>query len=239
VKFGLYGLHKGENTAPEALARRARAAEDAGFESIRVGDHIALPLDAPDDEYDARLEALVTLAHLAAITRRVLLAVGVIVLPQRQPGTPRCCRRCGRGLSAPGRWRAARVSAGAWRSASSPARRLSSTSRRSCSSHAGVRHRARTQDRRHGRTLDRAGRCADQWAARGRARRTAGNPASTGGVASAKTTPGGSASCTSSCSNWSQVGRRRISPPPRPASSWPQWAQGHRRQDPSRTAFAN
>jgi hypothetical protein len=23
VKFGLYGLHKGENTAPEALARRA------------------------------------------------------------------------------------------------------------------------------------------------------------------------------------------------------------------------
>jgi probable F420-dependent oxidoreductase len=85
VKFGLYGLHKGENTAPEALARRARAAEDAGFESIWVGDHIALPLDAPDDAYDARLEALVTLGHLAAITRRVRLAVGVIVLPQRQP----------------------------------------------------------------------------------------------------------------------------------------------------------
>jgi probable F420-dependent oxidoreductase len=85
VKFGLYGLHKGENTAPEALARRARAAEDAGFESIWVGDHIALPPDAPDDAYDARLEALVMLAHLAAITRRVRLAVGVIVLPQRQP----------------------------------------------------------------------------------------------------------------------------------------------------------
>jgi probable F420-dependent oxidoreductase len=85
VKFGLYGLHKGENTAPEALARRARAAEDAGFESIWVGDHIALPLDAPDDAYDARLEAIVTLAHLAAVTRRVRLGLGVIVLPQRQP----------------------------------------------------------------------------------------------------------------------------------------------------------
>jgi probable F420-dependent oxidoreductase len=85
VKFGLYGLHKGENTAPEALARRARAAEDAGFESIWVGDHIALAPDAPDDAYDPRLEALVTLAHLAAVTRRVRLAVGVIVLPQRQP----------------------------------------------------------------------------------------------------------------------------------------------------------
>jgi probable F420-dependent oxidoreductase len=85
VKFGLYGLHKGENTVPEALARRARAAEDAGFESIWVGDHIALPPDAPDDAYDPRLEAVVTLAHLAAVTRRVRLALGVIVLPQRQP----------------------------------------------------------------------------------------------------------------------------------------------------------
>jgi probable F420-dependent oxidoreductase len=85
VHFGLYGLHKGENTAPAALARRARIAEDAGFESIWVGDHIALPPDAPDDAYDARLEAVVTLAHLAAVTRRVRLATGVIILPQRQP----------------------------------------------------------------------------------------------------------------------------------------------------------
>src|SRR5919109_5066241 len=85
MDFGLYGLHKGENADPDALARRARAAEDAGFESIWVGDHIALPEDAPDDAYDGRLEALVTLAHLAAVTRRVRLAVGVIVLPQRQP----------------------------------------------------------------------------------------------------------------------------------------------------------
>jgi probable F420-dependent oxidoreductase len=85
VKFGLYGLHKGENTAPEAFARRARAAEEAGFESIWVGDHIALPPDAPDDAYDARLEALVSLAYLAAVTERVRLGLGVIILPQRQP----------------------------------------------------------------------------------------------------------------------------------------------------------
>ena len=85
VKFGLYGLHKGENTAPEALARRARAAEDAGFESLWVGDHIALPADAPDDAFDPRLEAVVTLAHLAAVTERVRLGLGVIILPQRQP----------------------------------------------------------------------------------------------------------------------------------------------------------
>ena len=85
MKFGLYGLHKGENTEPEAFARRARAAEEAGFESIWVGDHIALPPDAPDDAYDPRLEAIVALAHLAAVTERVRLGLGVIILPQRQP----------------------------------------------------------------------------------------------------------------------------------------------------------
>jgi probable F420-dependent oxidoreductase len=85
VRFGLYGLHKGENTEPAAFARRARLAEDAGFESIWVGDHVALPLDAPDDAEQPRLEAIVALAHLAAVTSRVRLAVGVIVLPQRQP----------------------------------------------------------------------------------------------------------------------------------------------------------
>jgi probable F420-dependent oxidoreductase len=57
-----------------------------GFESLWVGDHIALPADAGDNPArEPRLEALVTLAHLAALTRRVRLAVGVIVLPQRQP----------------------------------------------------------------------------------------------------------------------------------------------------------
>jgi probable F420-dependent oxidoreductase len=85
MKFGLYGLHKGENTPPDAFARRARLAEDAGFESIWVGDHIALPLDAPDDAYEARLEAVVALTYLAAVTTRVKLGLGVIILPQRQP----------------------------------------------------------------------------------------------------------------------------------------------------------
>ena len=85
LKFGLYGLHKGDNVAPETLARRARLAEDAGFESLWVGDHIALPADAPDDPREPRLEAVVALSHLAAVTTRIRLGFGVIVLPQRQP----------------------------------------------------------------------------------------------------------------------------------------------------------
>ncbi len=86
LKLALFGLHRGSSVDPETLARRARRAEDVGFESLWVGDHVALPVDAPDNPAtQPRLEAVVTLAHLAALTRRVRLAVGVIVLPQRQP----------------------------------------------------------------------------------------------------------------------------------------------------------
>lgn len=85
MNLALFGLHRGSSTEPETLARRARAAEDAGFESLWVGDHIALPSDAADPPAQPRLEAVTALAHLAALTSRVRLAIGVIVLPQRQP----------------------------------------------------------------------------------------------------------------------------------------------------------
>jgi probable F420-dependent oxidoreductase len=89
LRLALFGLHRGSSTAPETLVRRARRAEEAGFESLWVGDHIALPSGReasegnPADE--PRLEALTVLTYLAAVTREVRLAVGVIVLPQRQP----------------------------------------------------------------------------------------------------------------------------------------------------------
>ena len=85
MKSALYGLHKGSSVETEALARRARRAEDAGFESLWIGDHVALPLDAPDPADEHRLELVVSLAYLAALTSRVRLATGVTVLPLRQP----------------------------------------------------------------------------------------------------------------------------------------------------------
>ncbi|HEX5696753.1 MAG TPA: TIGR03619 family F420-dependent LLM class oxidoreductase [Acidimicrobiia bacterium] len=84
MKFGLFGLHRGPGIAPDVLARRARAAEDAGFESLWVGDHIALPSGLPGAE-EPRLEALATLFYLAAVTSKVRLAAGVLVIPQRNP----------------------------------------------------------------------------------------------------------------------------------------------------------
>lgn len=85
LKLGLFGLHRGSSAEPDMLVRRARLAEEAGFESLWVGDHIALPADGRYPPDQPRLEALVTLTYLAAMTSRVRLAAGVIVLPQRQP----------------------------------------------------------------------------------------------------------------------------------------------------------
>ncbi len=86
LKLALYGLHRGSSAEPEVLARRARAAEDAGFEALWVGDHIALPVDeSGDPATQVRLEAVVALTQLAALTTRVRLGFGLIVLPQRQP----------------------------------------------------------------------------------------------------------------------------------------------------------
>jgi probable F420-dependent oxidoreductase len=85
LKLALFGLHRGSSADPDAMVRRARLAEEAGFEALWVGDHIALPADAPDQAEQPRIEALVALTYLAAVTDRVRLGVGVIVLPQRQP----------------------------------------------------------------------------------------------------------------------------------------------------------
>ena len=85
MRFALFGLHRGSSIDPETLARRARLAEDAGFEALWVGDHVALPFDAPDAATQPRLEAVIALTYLAAVTERVGLGAGVIVLPQRQP----------------------------------------------------------------------------------------------------------------------------------------------------------
>ena len=85
MKLGLYGLHRGSSAEPETLHRRARLAEDAGFESLWVGDHVALPFGGADPPDEPRLEAVVALSHLAAVTSRVRLAFGLLVLPQRQP----------------------------------------------------------------------------------------------------------------------------------------------------------
>ena len=88
MKFGLHGVNLHGCAHPDAAARVARAAEAAGFDSLWVADHVVLP-DPPLAERpmapDMRLlDPIVALTFLAAHTTRILLATGVVILPQRQ-----------------------------------------------------------------------------------------------------------------------------------------------------------
>src|SRR5205809_2057563 len=88
MKFGLHSVNLHTCAYPDAGARFARAAEAAGFESLWVADHVVLPDPpvagrpmAPDMRL---LEPIVALTFLAAHTKRIRLATGVVLLPQRQ-----------------------------------------------------------------------------------------------------------------------------------------------------------
>lgn len=83
--IGLNGLHRGASVEPDVLVRRARAAEEAGIESLWVGDHTIVPVPPGGPPPESRAEAIVELSYLAAVTQRVRLAIGVLVLPQRHP----------------------------------------------------------------------------------------------------------------------------------------------------------
>ena len=43
MKFGLFGINNGPCAFPKCAAAVARAAEDAGFESVWTGEHVILP----------------------------------------------------------------------------------------------------------------------------------------------------------------------------------------------------
>jgi probable F420-dependent oxidoreductase len=88
VRLGLFGINFGSCADPETQVRVARAAEEAGFESIWTGEHVAMPIrnnpvpTAPETPF---LDSLVTLANVAAHTRRLRLGTGILVLPHHNP----------------------------------------------------------------------------------------------------------------------------------------------------------
>jgi probable F420-dependent oxidoreductase len=89
MKFGLHSVNLHTCGYPETAVRLARAAEAAGFESLWVADHVVLPdpplSQRPMDPDMRLLDPVVMLTFYAALTTRIRLATGVIVLPQRQP----------------------------------------------------------------------------------------------------------------------------------------------------------
>ncbi|MBT4168962.1 MAG: LLM class flavin-dependent oxidoreductase, partial [Rhodospirillaceae bacterium] len=85
MKFGVHIPQIGRKAGPEAVRRGARQAEELGFDSIWVNDHLAIPHDAPYPPSKSFYEPLITLTWAAAATSRVELGTSVLVLPLRIP----------------------------------------------------------------------------------------------------------------------------------------------------------
>jgi alkanesulfonate monooxygenase SsuD/methylene tetrahydromethanopterin reductase-like flavin-dependent oxidoreductase (luciferase family) len=84
LHLGVILPNYGAALAAEQLADVAVAAEDAGFDSAWVTDHLIVPAEHAD-VYGTIAEALVTLGFLAARTQRLELGVSALVVPQRSP----------------------------------------------------------------------------------------------------------------------------------------------------------
>jgi probable F420-dependent oxidoreductase len=97
MDFGIAFANTGPFCAPEGAAQLAREAEAAGFESLWTVEHVIYP-DQYQSAYpyaaDGKMPAvpstpipdpLVWLAWVAAHSRRLGLATGILILPQRNP----------------------------------------------------------------------------------------------------------------------------------------------------------
>jgi probable F420-dependent oxidoreductase len=89
MKLGLFAVNYGTCGDPTSSVRISQAAEAAGFESAWTGEHIVLPDPAlpsfPLAPETPMLDTIVTLTWIAAHTRRLRIASGIIVLPLRNP----------------------------------------------------------------------------------------------------------------------------------------------------------
>jgi len=90
VKFGVMYSTGSHGVDPDAMTAVARHAEDCGFESFYVPEHVALYPGASFGGTDFPpglpiADPLECLAFVAAATERILLGTGVLLLPYHQP----------------------------------------------------------------------------------------------------------------------------------------------------------
>lgn len=89
MKLGLFNVNMGRQANPDGLAAAARAAEEAGFESLWAGEHVILPdpqvPPSPMAPQDPALDPFIGLTYAAAVTSTVRLATGIVIVPQRNP----------------------------------------------------------------------------------------------------------------------------------------------------------
>ena len=97
MKFGVMYANVGPFGLPDHCANLARSAEEAGFESLWTVEHVIVPKGyeskypysesgkMPAPEESPIPDPLVWLSFAAAVTKRIRLATGILILPQRHP----------------------------------------------------------------------------------------------------------------------------------------------------------
>src|SRR6188472_4566068 len=89
MQLGVFGLSSGATYQPRDTLALAQLAEELGFDSIWAGEHVVVPnprvVPSPMEPEDPILDRLVHLGFVAAATERILLATGIVILPQRNP----------------------------------------------------------------------------------------------------------------------------------------------------------
>jgi probable F420-dependent oxidoreductase len=85
--IGLFALN--QHAGAEALARLAPLAEELGYDSLWMGEHVVVPdprrPPSPMEPDEPIHDPLVALAFAAARTTSIRLATGIVILPQRNP----------------------------------------------------------------------------------------------------------------------------------------------------------
>lgn len=89
MDIGVQGLNLGDTASPDTTRRLATLAESLGYHSWWASDHVVLPsprVDPSPSEPDTVItDPLTHLGFVAAVTSRLQLATGIVILPQRNP----------------------------------------------------------------------------------------------------------------------------------------------------------
>jgi len=85
MKFGITIPHYYQFPSKKAITEVAQKAEELGYDSIWVTDHIGIPKPYVARFGEVFYEPLMVLSYLTAVTGRVPLGTSVIILPYRNP----------------------------------------------------------------------------------------------------------------------------------------------------------
>lgn len=96
MKAGIIFANSGPFSRPELFGQLAREAEEFGFESLWTVEHVVVPQphtpypgskdgQMPGGDDVAIPDPLIPLGYAAAVTSRIKLATGIVILPQRHP----------------------------------------------------------------------------------------------------------------------------------------------------------